>query len=47
MKRLALLSVFSMVLASAVFARVAMAQVPGEVDVRSVMLGLGGSRWAG
>jgi hypothetical protein len=47
MKRLALLSVFSVVLASGVFAPVAMAQVPGEVDVQSVMLGPGGSQWAG
>jgi hypothetical protein len=43
MKRLALLSVFSLMLASAVFAPVAMAQVPGEVDVQSVTLGPGGS----
>jgi hypothetical protein len=43
MKRLALLSVFSMLLASAVFAPVAMAQEPGEVDVQSVTLGPGGS----
>jgi hypothetical protein len=45
MKRLALLSVFSMLLASAVFAPVAMAQevAPGEVDVQSVKLGPGGS----
>lgn len=43
MKRLALLSVFSLLLASAVFAPVAMAQVPGEVDVQSVTLGPGGS----
>ena len=44
MKRLALLSVFSLLLASAVFAPVAMAQVaPGEVDVQSVRLGPGGS----
>jgi hypothetical protein len=43
MKRLALLSVV-MMLASAVFAPVAMAQVPaGEVDVQSVTLGPGGS----
>src|SRR5215211_2884218 len=43
MKRLALLSVFSMLLASAVFAPVAMAQEPGEVDVQSVKLGPAGS----
>jgi hypothetical protein len=43
MKRIALLSVFSLMLASAIFAPVAMAQVPGEVDVQSVTLGPGGS----
>jgi hypothetical protein len=45
MKRLALLSVFSMLLASAVFAPVAMAQeaAPGEVVVQSATLGPGGS----
>jgi hypothetical protein len=43
MKRLALLSVFSLLLASAVFAPVAMAQEVGEVDVQSVTLGPGGS----
>jgi hypothetical protein len=43
MKRLALLSVVSLMLASAVFAPVAMAQEPAEVDVQSVTLGPGGS----
>jgi hypothetical protein len=45
MKRVALLSVFSMLLAAAVFAPVALAQeaAPGEVDVTSVTLGPGGS----
>src|SRR5687767_1307767 len=43
MKRLALLSVVTMKLASAVFAPVAMAQEVGEVDVQSVRLGPGGS----
>jgi hypothetical protein len=43
MKRFALLSVFSLLLASAVFAPVAMAQELGEVDVQSVRLGPGGS----
>ena len=43
MKRLALLSLAAMMLASAVFAPVAMAQVPGEVNVLSVELGPGGS----
>ena len=43
MKRLALLSAVALMLASAVFAPVAMAQVPGEVDVQSVRLGPGGS----
>jgi hypothetical protein len=42
MKKLALLSVVLM-LASAVFAPVALAQEPGEVDVQSVTLGPGGS----
>ena len=43
MKRLALLSVVSLMLASAVFAPVALAQEPGEVDITSVTLGPGGS----
>ena len=44
MKRFALLSVVSLMLASAVFAPVAMAQEEvGEVDVQSVSLGPGGS----
>ena len=44
MKRFALLSVFSLMLASAVFAPVALAQEEvGEVDVKSVKLGPGGS----
>jgi hypothetical protein len=43
MKRLALLSVVSLMLASAVFAPVALAQEPGEVDVQSVKRGPGGS----
>ena len=43
MKRLALLSVFSLLLASAVFAPVAMAQEFGDVDIQSVTLGPGGS----
>ena len=43
MKRLALLSMVSLMLASAVFAPVAIAQEPGEVDVQSVNLGPGGS----
>jgi hypothetical protein len=42
MKRFALLSAVAMMLASAVFAPVAMAQVPGEVDVTSATLGPGG-----
>ncbi len=42
-KRLVLLSVFALMLASAVFAPVALAQEPAEVDVRSVKLGPGGS----
>jgi hypothetical protein len=43
MKRFALLSVVALMLASAVFAPVAMAQEPGDVDVQSVTLGPGGS----
>jgi len=43
MKRLALLSVISLMLASAVFTPAAMAQEPGAVDVQSVTLGPGGS----
>jgi hypothetical protein len=43
MKRLALLSAVAMMLASAVFAPVAMAQEVGEVDVQSVRLGPAGS----
>jgi hypothetical protein len=44
MKRLALLSVVALMLASAVFAPVAMAQTtPGEVDIQTVTLGPGGS----
>jgi len=43
MKRLALWSVVSLMLASAVFAPVALAQEPGEVDITSVTLGPGGS----
>jgi hypothetical protein len=43
MKRLALLSVFTLMLASAVFAPVALAQEPGEIDVQSVTLGPDGS----
>jgi hypothetical protein len=43
MKRFAFLSVFSLLLASAVFAPVAMAQEVGEVDVQSTRLGPGGS----
>jgi hypothetical protein len=43
MKRLALLSVFSLLLVSAVFAPVAMAQESAEVDVQSMRLGPGGS----
>jgi hypothetical protein len=43
MKRLALLSVVALMLASAVFAPVAMAQEPGEVDIQSVTLGPEGS----
>jgi hypothetical protein len=42
MKRIALLSVVSLMLVT-VFAPVAMAQEPGEVDVQSVTLGPGGS----
>jgi hypothetical protein len=41
-KRLVLLSVFALMLASAVFAPVALAQEPAEVDVQSVKLGPGG-----
>ena len=43
MKRLALLSVVSLMLASTVFAPVALAQEPGAIDVQSVTLGPGGS----
>ena len=43
MKRLVLLSVVALMLASAVFAPVAMAQEVGEVVVQSVTLGPGGS----
>jgi hypothetical protein len=43
MKRLALLSVVALMLASAVFAPVAMAQQPGEVTIQSVTLGPEGS----
>jgi hypothetical protein len=43
MKRLVLLSVVALMLASAVFAPVAMAQEVGEVDVQSVTLGPAGS----
>jgi hypothetical protein len=43
MKRLALLSVVALMLASAVFAPVAMAQQPGDVDIQSVTLGPEGS----
>jgi hypothetical protein len=43
MKRLVLLSVVALMLASAVFAPVAVAQVPGEVNIQSVTLGTGGS----
>ncbi|HKH39371.1 MAG TPA: hypothetical protein VKA82_19615 [Rubrobacter sp.] len=43
MKRLALLSVVALMLASAVFAPVAMAQEPGDVDITSVTLGPAGS----
>jgi hypothetical protein len=43
MKRLVLLSVVALMLAPAVFAPVALAQVPGEVDVQSLELGPGGS----
>jgi hypothetical protein len=39
MKRLALLSVVALMLASAVFAPVAMAQTPGDADVQTVTLG--------
>jgi hypothetical protein len=43
MKRFALLSVVALMLATAVFAPVAMAQEPGDVDITSVTLGPGGS----
>jgi hypothetical protein len=43
MKRLALLSVAALMLASAVFAPVAMAQEPGDVDIETVKWGPGGS----
>jgi hypothetical protein len=43
MKRLALLSMVSLMLASAVFAPGAITQEPGEVDVQEVNLGPGGS----
>ena len=43
MKRLALLSVVALMLASAVFAPVALAQELGEIAVQSVTLGPGGS----
>jgi hypothetical protein len=43
MKKLLLLSVAALMLASAVFAPVAMAQQPGEVDIQSVTLGPEGS----
>jgi hypothetical protein len=43
MKRLALLSVVTLMMASAVFAPVAMALEPGEVVVKSATLGPGGS----
>ena len=43
MKRFALLSVAALMLASAVFAPVAMAQEPGDVDIQSVTLGTGSS----
>jgi hypothetical protein len=43
MKRLALLSVFSLMLAATVFAPVAMAQEPGDIDIQSVTLGTGGT----
>jgi hypothetical protein len=43
MKGLALLSLAALMLAATVFAPVAMAQAPGEIDVQSVTLGPGGS----
>jgi|SRR5215211_2462918 len=43
MKRLARLSVVALMLASAVFAPLAIAQEPGEVDIQSVTLGPEGS----
>jgi hypothetical protein len=43
MKRFALLSVVALMLASAVFAPVAMAQEPGDVNIQSVTLGPEGS----
>jgi hypothetical protein len=43
MKRIALLSVVALLLASTVFAPAALAQQPGEVTVQSVTLGPGGS----
>jgi hypothetical protein len=43
MKRLVLLSVVALMLASAVFAPVAMAQTPGELDIQTVTVGPGGS----
>jgi hypothetical protein len=43
MKRFALLSVVALMLATAVFAPVAMAQEPGDVDITSVTLGPAGS----
>ena len=43
MKRFALLSVVALMLAAAVFAPVAMAQEPGDVDITSVTRGPAGS----
>jgi hypothetical protein len=43
MKRLVLLSVAAMMFASAVFAPVAMAQEPGDVEIQSITVGPGGS----
>jgi predicted RNA-binding protein with TRAM domain len=43
MKRIALLSVVTLMLASAIFAPVALAQQTGEVDVQSVTLTAGGA----
>jgi hypothetical protein len=43
MKRLALLSVVALMLASAVFAPVAMAQELGDVEIQTVTLGPGGT----